>query len=47
MTMKLNLIAQRQALLKGYDNEFYCLLEFSHKKLNSNKKNSKKLNLSL
>lgn len=47
MTVKLDLIAQRDALVSGFDNEFYGLLELSHKKLTQNIENGKKLNLSL
>ena len=31
--IKLNLVPQKKALLKGWDNELYALVEFGHKGL--------------
>ena len=46
MTIKLELTPQRNALLKGYDNEFYALLQLKDE-INEQNKNSKNLNLSI
>ena len=45
--IKLTLKPQRNALLKGWDNELYALLQLSHKGKVNNKSNSKPLNLSI
>ena len=45
--IKLTLKPQRNALLKGWDNELYALLQLSHKGKVNNRSNSKPLNLSI
>ena len=44
--LKLTLTPQRNALLKGFNNELYALLQFSHKGSVKSEKNNKPLNLS-
>ena len=46
MTINLKLTPQRNALLKGYDNEFYALLQLIDEN-NNNDNNKKNLNLSI
>ena len=45
--IKLTLVPQKKALLKGWDNELYALVEFGHKGLKKNTKDSKPINISL
>ena len=45
--IKLTLKPQRNALLKGWDNELYALLQLSHKGKVNTRSNSKPLNLSI
>lgn len=45
--MKLTLTPQKNALLKGFNNEFYALLQFSHKSVDKATSGSKPLNLSI
>ena len=47
MTINLKLTPQRNALLKGYDNEFYALLQLIDENNNSDNTNKKNLNLSI
>lgn len=47
MTINLKLTPQRNALLKGYDNEFYALLQLIDENNNNDNTNKKNLNLSI
>ena len=47
MTVKLKLTPQRNALLKGFDNEFYALLQLIDENNNQENGNKKNLNLSI
>ena len=47
MTINLKLTPQRNALLKGYDNEFYALLQLIDENNSSDNTNKKNLNLSI
>ena len=47
MTVKLKLTPQRNALLKGFDNEFYALLQLIDENNNSENTTKKNLNLSI
>ena len=44
MTINLKLTPQRNALLKGYDNEFYALLQLIDENNSSDNTNKKNLN---
>ena len=47
MTLQLKLTPQRNALLKGFDNEFYALLQITDENINQENGTKKNLNLSI
>ena len=47
MTLQLKLTPQRNALLKGFDNEFYALLQLTDENINQENGTKKNLNLSI